>query len=354
MRRQGNHRKVNFTGRNRPRHNNLGYQRLIRINDNKSLWIFCFQLKIKFERPMTYLLMDSEFGIWEVYTSFNHDDKKRTFYCRSNTKYDDILQTISNTNLSDFDIDTRKHKQQLFSLLKYDDIKIIYQPQTEKDYMKLDKSGNDLSYGSGIYRHQLHLEDYDAVLLKVTGVPYCKIPNLHYTALYKEIYTIQSSTSYDSSPESLDRKSLFIPLTQPRTSSSMSVAGKSSSEAREAEAASKFSIEGNKSASELGSSESSNTEDVEIKSHDPMNISVDSLDLLIRRYKPNKVPIFKFGAGTNLTTESIKEIDASATLHGTKYSTQFNKSDRIPGSGIALESDWKNLVGYCKFYERSF
>jgi hypothetical protein len=65
--------------------------------------------------------------------------------------------------------------------------------------------------------------------------------------------------------------------------------------------------------------ESTNTEDMEIQSRDPMNITVESLELLLARYEPNKVQIFKFGAGTNLTMGYIKKIDAETTLDGTKY-----------------------------------
>jgi hypothetical protein len=244
------------------------YQRLIRMSDNKSLLILCFELRKQFEDPLTDMLMDSEFGIWEIHRSFNHADKKKTFICQSNTKYDDILRTIHNTNLSEIDVNTRKKKQQLFSLLKSDAVKIIYQPRTDKDYMKLDKGGDDLCYGSGIYRDQLHLEgsvtlfvknnynnhhyaltakhvtqdldidsiqiktninsfehlsissadmielNYDAVLFKVTGAPYCKIPNLDCTALSNEIYKIEYSTSNDSSSEPQENELQSASVTQ--------------------------------------------------------------------------------------------------------------------------------------------
>jgi hypothetical protein len=94
------------------------------------------------------MLIDSEFGIWEIHNSFDFNNKKRKFICKSNTKYDDILQIINNNN----DInptyvhdDMYKEKLQLYSLIKHDGVQIIHEPRTDQDILKLDKGSKDIT-----------------------------------------------------------------------------------------------------------------------------------------------------------------------------------------------------------------
>ena len=98
-------------------------------------------------KQLTTMLLRSEFGIWEIHTSYNYDNKEKKYICKSNRKYDDILQIINSNDINDIDIDDDKYKekQQLYSLLKHDAMQIIYQPITDDDIIKLERSG-DVTY----------------------------------------------------------------------------------------------------------------------------------------------------------------------------------------------------------------
>ncbi|CAF4703363.1 unnamed protein product, partial [Rotaria socialis] len=252
-------------------------------------------------------------------------------------KYDDILQIINSNNLNhnNIDNDIYKEKQQLYSLLTHDAIEIIYQPITDDDIIELDKGGDDICQGSGIYKDAVHLEGsiaffikdinsndhygltakhvlrgldtslleiksninsiknlcidsdniieltYDAELFKIKGNPCCHIFNLDCTALSSDVYEEYLSSSESSSESSLES----------------SIRSLSSDEA----------------------SDATSLKELYERSRNPMEVDIDSLKSLFNRYKPNKVPIFKYGAATNLTVGFIKEIDRNTTLENTYY-----------------------------------
>ena len=55
-----------------------------------------------------------------------------------------------------------------------------------------------------------------------------------------------------------------------------------------------------------------------------------------------------------IVTILINEILGNDLLFGTQVNKSDAGSNRIPGNGNALESEWKNPVVCCKFYERPF
>ncbi|CAF1679097.1 unnamed protein product [Rotaria magnacalcarata] len=305
----------------------IALDRIRRASNNQTLYILSFDLEKNFEDRLTQMLLDSEFGIWDINTAYNYENKEKKFLCKSNMKYDDILKIINSNDINhnDIDNDTYKEKQQLYSLLKHDAIEIIYQPITDDDIIQLEKCGDDICHGSGIYKDVVHLEDsiaffvkdinnndhyaltakhvlhgldtslleiksninsrknlyidwdniieltYDAELFKIRGNPCCHIFNLNCTALssyvYEE-YLSSSESSSESSDESNDAKSL---------------------------------------------------KQLYERSRNPIHVDTDSLKSLLNRHKPNKVPIFKYGAATNLTVRFIKEIDRKTILDNTNY-----------------------------------
>ena len=130
------------------RYMGVAFNRIHRVSDNKTLFRLCFHLQKNFQERITKMLMASEFGIWDIHTSYDHSNKKFTFICKSNTKYDDILQIINNNNdmnYTDLDDDLSKEKQQLYSLLKHESVQIIYQPKTDEDIIKFDRGDDDIS-----------------------------------------------------------------------------------------------------------------------------------------------------------------------------------------------------------------
>ncbi|CAF4908114.1 unnamed protein product, partial [Rotaria socialis] len=122
---------------------------------------------------------------------------------------------------------------------------------------------------------------YDAELFKIKGNPCCHIFNLDCTALSSDVYEEYLSSSESSSESSLES----------------SIRSLSSDEA----------------------SDATSLKELYERSRNPMEVDIDSLKSLFNRYKPNKVPIFKYGAATNLTVGFIKEIDRNTTLENTYY-----------------------------------
>ncbi|CAF3340887.1 unnamed protein product [Rotaria socialis] len=269
--------------------------RIRRASNNQTLYMLSFDFEKKFEDRLTRMLLYSEFGIWKIHRAYNYDSKEKRFICKSNMKYDDILKIINNNDINhnDIDNDIYKEKQQLYSLLKHDAIEIIYQPITDDDIIKLDKGGDDICQGSEIKSNINSIKNlcvdsdniieltYDAELFKIKGNPCCHIYNLDCTALSSYVYDDFLSSSESSSESSLES----------------SIQSSSSDEPTNA-----------KSLTELYE-----------RSCNPVHVNVSSLKSLFNRHKPNKVPIFKYGAATNLTMGFIKEIDTETTLDNTYY-----------------------------------
>ncbi|CAM2707903.1 unnamed protein product [Rotaria socialis] len=334
--------------------------RIRRASNNQTLFMLSFDFGKKFEDRLTRMLLDSEFGIWKIHRAYNHDSKEKKFICKSNMKYDDILKIINNNdiNYNDIDNDIYKEKQQLYSLLKHDAIEIIYQPITDDDIIKLDKGGDDICQGSGIYKDAVHLEGsiaffikdinsndhygltakhvlrgldtnlleiksninsiknlcidsdniielaYDVELFRIKGNPCCHIYNLDCTALSSYVYDDFLSSSESSSESSLES----------------SIQSSSSDEPTNA-----------KLLTELYE-----------RSRNPVHVNVSSLKSLFNRHKPNKVPIFKYGAATNLTMGFIKEIDTETTLDNTYYENVI-EVEWINGTEFARGGDSGSL-----------
>ncbi|CAF1292422.1 unnamed protein product [Didymodactylos carnosus] len=106
------------------RYMGVSFGRIRRVSDNRTLLMLLYDLKETFEKRITTMLISSEFGIWEIHTSYDFNNKKVKFICRSNMKYDDILQIINNANdmnHDDIDDDIYKEKQQLDEdIIKFD------------------------------------------------------------------------------------------------------------------------------------------------------------------------------------------------------------------------------------------
>ncbi|CAF1430689.1 unnamed protein product [Rotaria sordida] len=246
------------------------FQRIQLINDDRTLRKLCYNLNRMFENRLTDILINSEFGIWRIETTYDFNKEKiKTFICASNMTYNDILQKINNDkdmNNTDIDNDRHKEKQQLYSLLRHDAIKINYEPMNDKDIFKLDKGGNDISYGSGIDKDEIVVQgtislfvknmnnnhhyaltamhvikdldinlvqvkhnsdsfknlsidldniielNCDAVLFKIKGSPYCKIANLDCTALSSHVYKKVLTSSESSSESSFESPNVSLLL----------------------------------------------------------------------------------------------------------------------------------------------
>ncbi|CAF1259410.1 unnamed protein product [Adineta ricciae] len=79
--------------------------------------------------------------------------------------------------------------------------------------------------------------------------------------------------------------------------------------------------------------------------------NTNSIESAVKAATEKSQIFLSFTINRCITKTFIRTRTSNKIIQG---STQVNKSDRIPGNGIALESDWKNSVGYCKFHERSF
>ncbi|CAF3487679.1 unnamed protein product [Rotaria socialis] len=266
----------------------IALDRIRRASNNQTLYILSFDLEKNFEDRLTKMLLDSEFGIWDINTAYNYENKEKKFLCKSNMKYDDILKIINSNDINhnDIDNDTYKEKQQLYSLLKHDAIEIIYQPITDDDIIKLEKCGDDICHGSGIYQNGIHLKGSIAFFVKDIN------NNDHYGLTAKHVLrgldtncTTLSSYVYDD----------FLSSSESPLESS--IQSSSSDESTDA-----------KSLKELYE-----------RSRNPIHVNVSSLKSLLNRHKPNKVPIFKYGPATNLTVGFIKEIDRKTILDNTNY-----------------------------------
>ncbi|CAF4934981.1 unnamed protein product, partial [Rotaria socialis] len=330
--------------------------RIRRASNNQTLYMLSFDFEKKFEDRLTRMLLYSEFGIWKIHRAYNYDSKEKRFICKSNMKYDDILKIINNNDINhnDIDNDIYKEKQQLYSLLKHDAIEIIYQPITDDDIIKLDKGGDDICQGSGIYKDAVHLEGsiaffikdinsndhygltakhvlrrldtslleiksnlnsiknlcidsdniieltYDAELFKIKGNPCCHIYNLDCTALSSNVYDAFLSSSESSSESSIQSSS----------------------------------------SDEL--SDAKSLKELYERSRNPMEVDIDSLESLLSRHEPSKVSIFKYGAATNLTMGYIKQIDRSTTLDNTYYENVI-EVEWINGTEFARGGDSGSL-----------
>ncbi|CAM4897570.1 unnamed protein product [Rotaria socialis] len=330
--------------------------RIRRASNNQTLYMLSFDFEKKFEDRLTRMLLDSEFGIWKIHRAYNYDSKEKRFICKSNMKYDDILKIINNNDINhnDIDNDIYKEKQQLYSLLKHDAIEIIYQPITDDDIIKLDKGGDDICQGSGIYKDAVHLEGsiaffikdinsndhygltakhvlrrldtslleiksnlnsiknlcidsdniieltYDAELFKIKGNPCCHIYNLDCTALSSNVYDAFLSSSESSSESSIQSSS----------------------------------------SDEL--SDAKSLKELYERSRNPMEVDIDSLESLLSRHEPSKVSIFKYGAAANLTMGYIKQIDRSTTLDNTYYENVI-EVEWINGTEFARGGDSGSL-----------
>jgi hypothetical protein len=94
-------------------------------------------------------------------------------------KFDDILKIINNNddmNYNDIHDDIYKEQQQSYSLMKHDAVQIIYQPKTDEDIIKLDNGSDDITYGSGIYKDDVHLNGSITFFMK-------NISNNHHYAI---------------------------------------------------------------------------------------------------------------------------------------------------------------------------
>ena len=79
-------------------------------------------------------------------------------------------------------------------------------------------------------------------------------------------------------------------------------------------------------------------ENLDKEARDPLNVIVESLELLLNRYKPNKVSIFKFGASTSLTMGFIKNFSIKKRLDETHYSNLI-EVEWINGTEFASGGD---------------
>jgi hypothetical protein len=57
----------------------VAFQRIRHVIDNRPLHILCFDLKEKFERRITTILISSQFHRWKINTSYDFNNEKRSF-----------------------------------------------------------------------------------------------------------------------------------------------------------------------------------------------------------------------------------------------------------------------------------